>query len=205
MTHTGTYLASGGLAALLVTAFLTLPHPPATDAVPTLQAPECAKSAMPLEGRASPLDSASVDLHGTTIKVCYGRPSARGRTMIGGEHVPFGELWRTGANEATVLHTTGPIRFGEVTLEEGSYAIYTRPGAEEWQFYLSRSTGHWGNQITEEVRAQEVGSVTAGRDRPAEHVETLTIRFGQVSEHSVPLILEWEEFRVTVPVEMVHD
>jgi hypothetical protein len=205
MTPTGAHLASGGLIGLFLAALVTLAHAPATDTPVTVQPPECATSAMPLEGRASPLDSASVNLHGTTVKVCYGRPSARDRTMIGGEHVPFGELWRTGANEPTVIHTTGPIHFGGVELEPGAYAIYTRPGDQEWTVYLSRSTEHWGNQITDEVRAQEVGSVTVTRERPPEHVETLTLRFGQVSGHSVPFVLEWEEFRVTIPVEMAHD
>lgn len=206
MRHPRTYLATGGALGLLLLALVLTAGPEAELAPPeadaaTIQEPACTPSAMPVEGRASPYDSASVRLGETVVKVCYGRPSARGRTMIGGEDVPFGELWRTGANEPTVLHTTGPLRFAGIDLEEGSYAFYTKPGAEEWDFFVTRSTTHWGIQITEEVRAQEVGSVTLPRERPEDHVETFTIRFGSPAGGSVPMILEWEEFRVTVPLE----
>ncbi len=156
---------------------------------------------MPLEGRASPYDSVAVEIGQTTIKVCYGRPSARDRTMIGGEHVPFGEFWRTGANEPTILHTTGMISLGGMHLDAGSYAIYTVPGAESWEVFLSESTDHWGIPIDEDVRAQEVGSVTVPREEPADHVETLTLSFAPVDGNATELVLEWETFRIRVPVE----
>lgn len=155
---------------------------------------------MPLEGRASPYDSASVALGEGTIKVCYGRPSARGRTMIGGEHVPFDRVWRTGANEPTTLHTTTAVSFGDVELAPGSYALYTIPGGDSWEVFLSRSTDHWGNQISDEVRAQEVGSVTVPREHTDEHVETLTLSFDHHSADHAEFVLEWETFRIAVPV-----
>jgi hypothetical protein len=156
---------------------------------------------MPLEGRASPYDSVAVTLGGTEVKLCYGRPSARGRTMIGGEAVPFGELWRAGANEPTTLHVTGMIGFGNLHLMAGSYSIYTRPGEENWEVYVNRSTDRWGIPINEGVREQEVGSITVPRERPDAHVETLTYRFGEVDGARTELILEWENFRVRIPVE----
>ena len=64
---------------------------------------------LPLDKRKSPLDSTSFTVGGKTVKVCYGRPSLRGRQMLGGEAVPFGQIWRTGANEPTMIHATGPI------------------------------------------------------------------------------------------------
>jgi hypothetical protein len=60
---------------------------------------------VPVKGRQSPLDSLTFTVANQTVKVCYGRPSARGRTMIGGQGVPYGKLWRTGANEPTVIFT----------------------------------------------------------------------------------------------------
>lgn len=203
MERHGTKLYSGSLAGLAIAAALLLPSSPEVDGIQ--QSPDCITSAMPLEGRASPLDSAAVTLHGATIKVCYGRPSARGRTMIGGDDVPFGRLWRTGANEPTMIHATAPIRFGSLALEPGSYSFYTIPGETEWEIFVTRSTDHWGLQITEEVRSQELGSFTVPRERPDEHVETFTIRFGPASGSTVPLVMEWEHFRVTVPVEVVQE
>src|SRR5215210_596339 len=60
---------------------------------------------VPVKGRKSPLDSLTFTVAKQPVKVCYGRPSSRGRTMLGGSAVPYGKLWRTGANEPTVLFT----------------------------------------------------------------------------------------------------
>ncbi len=195
-------------------ALLALVHPPAAAADQMTSSPasataalveadpECEPSDMPLEGRASPFDSTSVSVGDAVLKVCYGRPSARGRTMIGGEHVPFGQLWRTGANEPTTLHVTAPISLGGIHLDPGSYAIYTMPGGEDWEIFVSRSTDHWGIQIDEDVRAQEVGSVTVPRERPDEHVETFTISFTPPTAEGTEMVMEWEHFRVRLPVEV---
>ncbi|HEX6406601.1 MAG TPA: DUF2911 domain-containing protein, partial [Gemmatimonadales bacterium] len=59
----------------------------------------CPHRNVPLETRKSPLDSVTFQVSGQRVKVCYGRPSSRGRTMLGGADVPYGKLWRTGANE----------------------------------------------------------------------------------------------------------
>ena len=177
------------------------PHHSAPEAMTVIQ-PECEPADMPLEGRASPYDSASVTVGEAVLKVCYGRPSARDRTMIGGENVPFGQFWRTGANEPTTLHTTAPVSFGGIHLDPGSYAIYTIPGDESWEVFVSRSTERWGIPIDEDVRAQEVGSVTVPRERPEGHVETFTISFGSPADGATEMIMEWEDFRVRLPVEV---
>ncbi len=158
---------------------------------------------MPLDDRASPLDSASVEVSGETIKVCYGAPSARGRTMIGGEDVPYGDLWRTGANEPTMIHLSGRMEVGGLGLSAGSYSLYTIPDGEEWQVFISRSVDHWGNQIDPDVRAAEVGEFTVPREEPLEHVETMRFRFEEAMGDAADLILEWENYRITIPVELV--
>jgi len=74
---------------------------PAADTACVVQNPQ----RMPAEGRPSPLDSLTFAVGRQKVKVCYGRPSLRGRTMIGGSAVPYGKLWRTGANEPTIFYT----------------------------------------------------------------------------------------------------
>src|SRR5262245_48555097 len=64
---------------------------------------------IPAQGRKSPLDSLTFAVDGHPVKVCYGRPSSRGRTMLGGEAVPYGQLWRTGANEPTIFYTSATL------------------------------------------------------------------------------------------------
>ena len=174
-----------------------LPGPPAVGPDTA-----CIVMDMVTEGRSSPLDSLTFEVGGHPVKVCYGRPSARGRTMIGGRDVPFGKLWRTGANEPTMIHTTGPIVLAGIELAKGSYSLYTRPGEDEWVVIVNRSITQWGHIASYDykVRKQEVGQVALRRERPERHVETMTFRTEAGSDDGVILVLEWEESLIRIPV-----
>ncbi|HEX9690508.1 MAG TPA: DUF2911 domain-containing protein [Gemmatimonadales bacterium] len=152
--------------------------------------------------RPSPLDSVSFVVAGGHVKVCYGRPSARGRTMLGGEAHPFGTIWRTGANEPTMIHTDVSLEVAGVAIEPGSYSLYTVLGEREWEIIVNRSITQWGVErgYTEEVRAEEVGRGRVPSEPNASHVETFTIRAEPVDANSVTLVLEWEHIRVAVPI-----
>lgn len=173
----------------------------AQTAISTAAAQCSPSSRMPTEGRASAYDSTTVRVDGAEVKVCYGRPSARGRTMIGGDAVPYGRLWRTGANEPTILHTPAPVEVAGIPLEPGSYSLYTIPGETEWTVILNRSTSQWGveGQYNEEVQAQEVARATVPSERTTDHVETFTIR-SEPARNGADLLLEWEHARVRIPV-----
>lgn len=151
--------------------------------------------------RKSPLDSVMFQVSGDDVLVCYGRPSARGRTMIGGAEVPFGRIWRTGANETTKIRTTIALDVGGIELDPGTYAIYSVPGEAQWEFVVNRSWEQWGreNYYTDDVRAQEIGRVRVPREQLVERIETFTIRTEPL-EDGVNLILEWEQHRIRVPV-----
>ena len=157
---------------------------------------------LPLATRKSPLDSLSFTVGTASVKLCYGRPSARGRTMIGGDAVPFGRLWRTGANEPTMIHTSGPIVIAGVAVPAGSYSIYSIPAAGTWEIIVNRSITQWGHesQYTEAVRAQEVGHGKAAASALAQPVETLAFRTAPGAGGTVDLLLEWEKTRVTIPI-----
>lgn len=169
--------------------------------LPALGDPACitSASAASLAKRASPLDSVAFEFGGTRVKVCYGRPSARGRTMIGGVNVPFGKLWRTGANEPTMLHVSGPITVAGVKLEAGTYSLYTVPEKGQWTVILNRSTAQWGDEgsYSEHIKKEEVGRGTAPAAEQPNHVEQFTIR-GETKGSWGALVLEWEKTRVTV-------
>ena len=149
--------------------------------------------------RASPLDSASIELGGDVAKVCYGSPRASGRAVMG-ELVPFDRPWRTGANEATGLHLQFPAEVAGIEVEPGSYSIYTVPGEGQWEVVLSSDFERWGIPISESVEQARVGSATVPATQTEEHVENMTFRFERVDERSAELILEWERTRVTIPV-----
>lgn len=182
-------------------------EPDITPSVPAVAevAVRCEPSErMPLEGRASPYDSTAFTIAGAEALVCYGRPSARGREIFGGL-VPYDTLWRTGANEPTIVHLPVAAEIAGVPVEPGSYSLYTVPGEEEWTIIVNRATSQWGHEsaYTEEVRAQEVGRATVPSTRTEEFVEVFTIRSQPTGEGS-DLVLEWENTRVRVPVVLVR-
>ena len=155
---------------------------------------------MDLAGRVSPYDSTAVPLGDAQAKVCYGRPSMRGRTVFG-DMIPFGELWRTGANEPTIIHLPVAANIAGIAVEPGSYSLYTIPGEEEWTLIVNRSISQWGieSQYTSDIEAQEVGRATLPAETTGSPVETFTIS-ATPSGNGSELVMEWENARVRVPV-----
>ncbi len=153
-----------------------------------------------LAERASPLDSASVALDAGLVKVCYGRPQMRDREVMGAL-VPFDQAWRTGANEATSIHMPAGGTIAGVAVEPGWYSLYTVPGANAWEVVVNGERERWGIPISEEVRAQDVGSATvAPESSDGAPVESLTISLERTSGNSADLVIEWETTRVSLPV-----
>jgi hypothetical protein len=149
----------------------------------------------------SPQDSVTFQAGGATVKVCYSRPSLRGRHMVGGEAVPFGRIWRTGANEPTMIHTTGHLVIAGIHVDAGTYALYTVPGEQEWEIVVNRAHTQWGEEsnYTAAVQAQEVGRGRVAAQRPAQPVEQFTIRAEPGAGGDAVLVLEWENARVAIP------
>jgi hypothetical protein len=177
---------------------------PVAELAPELAAAQigCVPSErMPVAGRASPYDSTRITVGDRTAQICYGRPSMRGRQIFGGL-VPLGRLWRTGANEPTILHIPFAATVAGVAVEPGSYSIYTEPGESEWVIIVNRSTSQWGheNSYTPEVAAQEVGRGTAAVERLDAPIETFTIRAEPAGSNEAHVILEWERTRVRFPI-----
>ena len=157
---------------------------------------------LPLASRKSPLDSVSFTVAGSAVRVCYGRPSLRGRKMVGSDAVPFGKIWRTGANEPTMIHTTGPISVAGIRIAAGSYSLYTVPGPAEWEIIVNRSTTQWGEEsnYTDAVKAQEVGRAKVPAEGLQQPVETFTIKPDPAAGDAKALVLEWEKTRVSIPL-----
>ena len=149
--------------------------------------------------RASPMRSVEFRIGEVNGKVCYGSPSARGREVFGGL-VPWNELWRTGANEPTRLFVDGEVEVAGIVLPAGRYSLYTIPGPESWQLFVSTSTFHWGNEINSSVRADEMGSARLEPSTTAEHVEQMTMSWEPAGDASGRLTLEWERTRIEIPL-----
>ena len=151
--------------------------------------------------RPSPYDSASTMAGTLMVKVCYGRPSARGRQMVGHAAHPFGQPWRFGANEATQLHLSGAATVAGVRVEPGSYSLYAIPGETRWEVVVNRSAARWGIPINDEVRGADVGSGTVPVESVQPPVETFTLRFEPGGAGEVHLIGEWEGWRIRIPIQ----
>ena len=190
------------LLTMLTTAAL-LGAPP----VPPAQAADTAcqvlnPTRVPVEGRKSPLDSVTFTVAKQPVKLCYGRPSSRGRVMLGGEAIPWGKLWRTGANEPTIFFTPVALTIAGIEVPPGAYSLYTVPSATDWDIIVNRSIKQWGEEsnYTAAVKAQEVGRAKVPSKRLDRPVETFTIR-GEPAGGGATLVLEWEKTRVNIPIE----
>jgi hypothetical protein len=177
----------------------------ATATVPT-QDPACITRATPqqLAERPSPLESVSFTVGAARVKVCYGAPSAKGRKVFG-ELVPYGQLWRTGANEPTMIHTSAPITVAGIRVPAGVVSLYTVPGQSEWEVIINKSVQQWGAErgYNDAIKAQEIGrgKVAALPEPIPSPVEKFVIRSEPTGNRSM-LVLEWERTRIRIPVEL---
>jgi hypothetical protein len=146
-------------------------------------------------GGGSPHVRAEWTIDGANISIEYGRPALKGRTLHQGGFVPYGEVWRTGADEATTLKTDKMLMFGTVHLTPGSYTLWTLPTAQGWQLIVNKQTGQWG---TAYAAAQDLGRVPMTVGKTAAPVESLTISVDDTAAGGV-LRIEWGTTSVTVP------
>ena len=148
------------------------------------------------EQRPSPLRHITFTYGAGEALLCYGAPSARGRDVMS-SLVPFGEPWRSGANEATALHLTAPATLGGVALLPGSYSLYTIPGDGSWEIFLSTSYQRWGIPIDTSVTEAVVGSFTVAPRVTDEMAETLTYAYEPNGDGGVgDIVLRWERTEV---------
>jgi Protein of unknown function (DUF2911) len=188
------------LPALILTAGLAIDAAPPVEVHPDTT---CPHRNVPLATRKSPLDSLTFTVSGKQVKVCYGRPSSRGRVMLGGEAVPYGKLWRTGANEPTIFYAPVPLSVAGIKIQPGVYSLYTVPGKNEWEVIVNRSITQWGkeDQYTDELKGQEVGRAKVKSETSSNPVETFAIKAEPSGGKSANLVLEWEKTRVKIPVQ----
>ena len=144
--------------------------------------------------RASPMDFARAEIAGHQIEVQYGRPSMRGREVFGGL-VPLGQVWRTGANEATHLRTPVDLVIGEIRIPAGEYTLYSIPEEDGWTLIVNRQTEQWGTAYDE---SQDLVRLPMQVETLAEPVEQFTITLGVGEESDGVLVLEWELTRGTL-------
>jgi hypothetical protein len=130
-------------------------------------------------------------------KIIYGRPSKKGRTMIGGTE-PYGKVWRLGANETTEIRLFKDATFGDKTIKAGTYSLYAIPGETEWTIIFNSKLDTWGAYQYDEK--MDVARIKAPVTKGEKEVEAFTIAFDEPSNNSSNMWIAWENTLVKVPV-----
>lgn len=140
----------------------------------------------------------------TDVEVVYSRPGLKGRgEKIFGELEPFGEVWRTGANESTKITFADDVEIKGQPLKAGTYALYTIPGQNEWTVIFNKNLELWGDSgYKQEEDALRVNVVPVTLPYPE---ETFTIDFGNYTQNGADLQISWDNTQLNVPVKTEVD
>lgn len=134
----------------------------------------------------------------TDIEIVYSRPSAKGRQIFGSV-VPFGAVWRTGANNATKITFSTPVKLNGTEIAAGSYALYTIPGADEWTIIINKGVGKSGTQYDEK---DDVVRFKTTPVKISTAIETFTIEFNHIHDDSAVINLVWENTVAPIKLEL---
>lgn len=151
----------------------------------------------------SPEENISFAQDKLKINVFYNRPFKKGRAIFGAL-VPYGEVWRTGANEATTFETNQDLTIEGKTLRRGKYSIWTIPGAETWTVLFNSEYGQWGigpDGFANRDPHRDVLSVVVHPVQSEREFEQFTISFEKVGE-DLEMVLIWDKTLVAVPISL---
>ncbi|MBD3617142.1 MAG: DUF2911 domain-containing protein [Gracilimonas sp.] len=149
------------------------------------------------ESRKSPIAIASVKGDGSYVKVVYGQPYRRGRTIFG-DLQPWGEVWRTGANEATEITITDPVLMGDQAINSGTYTLFTIPGPDSFTVILNHELGQWG--AFEYNPERDYKRMKFPVQKLSTPVEAFTIEFSEPEYSMSTMSLKWDRVRVDIPI-----
>ncbi len=130
------------------------------------------------------------------VKVIYGRPKLKKEKAFG-DQVPYRQIWRTGANEATEIKFFKDVFFGEQLVKAGTYVLVTIPGEKEWEIILNRNLDVWGAyQYNPQADIAKI-KVPVSK---AERLEVFSIAFKRIIHNEIQMVLGWDSTRVKIPL-----
>lgn len=156
----------------------------------TLQA-QNDKAAMP-----SPPATATTTFDGITATVNYAQPAKKGREIFG-KLVPYGEVWRTGANEATTINFSGDVKIGGKSLKAGTYSLFTIPNKDKWTVIINSEAKQWGAYGYKQDK--DILRADASISNLKEHQERFTIGF-EKADNGTMLTMAWDMTKVSVAI-----
>jgi hypothetical protein len=150
----------------------------------------------PQKPLASPPADTSQTVDGKTVSIHYNAPSKRGREIFGGL-VPYDKVWRTGANEATLLKSEANLKIGTASVPAGSYTLWTLPSTGTWKLIINKQTGQWGTKYDE---SQDLVRVDMNKKTLATPQEVMSITLDPFKNKHSTLHVKWDTTEVFVPV-----
>ncbi len=158
------------------------------------------QASAPKKAPLSPPATAEGTIGDKKITIKYSAPSMRNRKIMG-ELVPYGKVWRTGANDATTLITDADLMIGDLRVPKGTYTLYSLPGESEWKLIVNKQTGQWGTQYDE---AQDLGRVNLTVKKTDAPVEKFMIAVVPGGAGDGQLKMMWENTELSVPVKVAQ-
>ncbi|NNE28011.1 MAG: DUF2911 domain-containing protein [Saprospiraceae bacterium] len=136
----------------------------------------------------------------------YSRPGVKGRTIFASDGlVPYGEMWRTGANASTKVKFSDDVTIDGKDVPAGNYALYTIPNADSWEVMLYKNTSHWGTPGKAFKEDEIQVKLSAKPKSMANTVETFTIKFANITSNKCDMVIAWENTQVSFPISVDVD
>lgn len=148
--------------------------------------------------KASPFAEVVQEVGLSKITIAYSRPAARGRKVFG-NLVPYGRIWRVGANESTKITVDTDLEVFGNLLTKGTYALYAFPEKEVWQIVFHTNTSHWGDGRKNYNPEEDLFRVSVRPEQISYHQENLLIAFDSITHNSANLCLLWADTKVSIP------
>jgi hypothetical protein len=162
----------------------------------------CAQAQSLVTPQPSPTQTITQNFSVGTIELSYSRPGLKGR-KVGAEIAPYGNVWRTGANNATTVKFTDDVTIGGVLIKAGKYGVLSIPGANEWTMIITKDLTV--TQPDQYKQANDVVRVKVTPVKLSNKVETLTINFGNITGTGCDLQLMWDNTLVSLPISIDTD
>ncbi|BDD01574.1 DUF2911 domain-containing protein [Persicobacter psychrovividus] len=157
----------------------------------------------------SPMDTVKYENDLFSLQITYGRPFKKDRLIFGtkeeGALVPYGEIWRTGANDATEIMVTKDITINGQPVPEGKYSVYTIPGERDWTVAINKKIGYWGKSPVSEVfePEQDLLRVQVPSQQLAKTMDQFTMTVvPSTSANKLTWVMSWDKTQVRIPMQI---
>jgi hypothetical protein len=145
---------------------------------------------------ASPRQTVEQQFSMSKITIDYGRPGVKGRKIFG-ELVPYGKVWRAGANSSTKITFRQSIDFGGKVISAGTYGLFILPNEKEWKVILNKDSQSWGTEYDEKLNILDV---TISVQKLSEKQEFFEISLNPIDDNAIDLVFKWDDVKAVVPM-----